>query len=126
MTVCINHACPFCGQLIGIWVDETMDVHDRDAMAKKKCGCPEAMRERDIADAMEKLEQVCGKASTENGFDTQLDNGAMQICKRTIEWVYDKIIRDAVIRSIAGDKIVIRADGTCIKIKRTSQKQLSM
>ena len=123
----VEQACPFCGQLIAIGIDEGTPEEEREALAKAKCGCEQAVRARGIRDALDKLEQVCGVASLDNGFDEVVDDGAMDICRRTVEWVYDVLIGEATIRTRQGDRIVIRCGGKDdVKIKRTCQKQLQL
>lgn len=96
-------------------------------MARKKCGCPQATRERGIQEALDKLEQVCGETSRSNGFDEVLDDEAMDICRKTVAWVYDLAITEATIRTRQGDKVVIRCSAKDdVKIKRTCQKQLQL
>lgn len=123
----IEQACPFCGQFIAISVDEYTPEEERREIAKKKCGCPQAVRERGIAEALDKLEQVCGETSLSNGFDAALDDEAMDICRKTVAWVYDMAITEATIRTRQGDKVVIRCTAKDdVKIKRTCQKQLQL
>ena len=123
----VEQACPYCGQFIAISVDEYTPEHERAAIAKKKCGCPQATRERGIQEALDKLEQVCGETSRSNGFDEVLDDEAMDICKKTVAWVYDLAIAEATIRTRQGDKVVIRCSAKDdVKIKRTCQKQLQL
>lgn len=126
MTLSIEQACPFCGQFIAIRVNEDTPQEEREAMARMKCGCPSAQRARDIQEAMDKLDQVCGATSVDNGFDRAIDDDAMGICKKSIEWIYDKLIRDVVISTLQGDKIAIRADGAVAKVKRTCRKQMQL
>lgn len=122
-----EQACPFCGQFIAIGVDEEMPGEEREALAKAKCGCEQAVRARGIRDALDKLEQVCGVTSLDNGFDSAVDDEVMEICRRTVEWVYDLTITEATIRTRQGDRIVIRCSGKDdVKIKRTCQKQLQL
>ena len=122
----IEHACPFCGQMVMIRIDEDMPEIEQDEKAKMRCGCAQAVRERDLREANDKLEQVCGQTSVDNGFDMPVEGEAMDICRRAIEWIYDNLIRDITVRSMQGDKIVIKADGATVKIKRTCQKQMQL
>lgn len=122
----IDQACPFCGQFVAIHIDEATPPEERAQLAKGRCGCPQAVRERDLREAMDKLEQVCGLTSLDNGFDKAIDDEAMLVCRKTVEWIYDAAIRDATIRSMAGDKIVIKSSGKDMKIKRTCQKQMQL
>lgn len=125
--ISIEQACPFCGQFIAISIDEDTPLIDRENRAKAKCGCPQAVRERGIREALDKLEQVCGETSRDNGFDEALDDEAMGICRKTVEWVYDLAIAEATIRTRQGDKVVIRCSAKDdVKIKRTCQKQLQL
>lgn len=121
-----EHACPFCGQMVMIRTDEEMTEYERDRRAKARCGCSQACRERDLAEAMDKLEQVCGVTSTDNGFDMAVGDAAMEVCRKMVERVYDNEIREVTVRSLFGDKILIRADGSDVKIKRTCQKQMML
>lgn len=84
------------------------------------------MRERDIREAMDKLEQVCGITSLDNGFDHAVDDEAMAVCRKNVEWIYDSVIYEATIRSMQGDKIMIRGSGKSVKIKRTCRKELAL
>lgn len=125
--ISVEQACPFCGQFIAIRIDEGMPGEEREALAKAKCGCEQAVRARGIRDALDKLEQVCGVTSLDNGFDEAVDDDAMDICRRTVEWVYDLTITEATIRTRQGDRIVIRRGGKDdVKLKRTCQKQLQL
>lgn len=122
----IEHACPFCGQFVMIRIDEAMPMGDRDERAKGRCGCTQAVRERDLKEAMDKLEQVCGVTSVDNGFDIPVMEETMNICKGAVAWIYDGMAREMMIRSMQGDKIMIRSDGKNVKIKRTCQKQMQL
>lgn len=126
MKISIDQACPFCGQFVAIHIDEATPPEERVQLAKGRCGCPQAVRERDIREAMDKLEQVCGITSLDNGFDHAVDDEAMEVCRRNVTWIYDAVIYEATIRSMQGDKIVIRGNGKGVKIKRTCQKQLQL
>lgn len=127
MKISVDQACPFCGQFIAIKIDEGMMEQEREEIARKKCGCPQAVRARGIAEALDKLEQVCGVTSLDNGFDNAVDDKAMDICRRSVEWVYDLEIAEATIRTRQGDKIVIRCSAKDdVKIKRTCQKQMQL
>lgn len=127
MKLSVEHACPFCGQFVAIRIDEDTPLIERENMAKAKCGCPSAARARGIQEALDKLEQVCGEASRDNGFDEALDDEAMDICRKTVEWVYDLAIAEATIRTRKGDKVVIRCSAKDdVKIRRTCQKQLQL
>lgn len=122
-----EQACPFCGQFMVIRVDEGTPEHERQEIAKKKCGCPQATRARGIREAMDKLEQVCGQTSLDNGFDSAVDDEVMEICKKHVEWVYDLMIGEAQIRTRQGDKIMIRCSAKDdVKIKRECRKQLQL
>lgn len=123
----IEQSCPFCGQFIAITVDEYTPERERQEIAKKKCGCPQAVRARGIQEALDKLEQVCGETSLNNGFDGAVDDEVMEICRKHVEWVYDLMIAEATIRTRQGDKIMIRCSAKDdVKIKRTCQKQLQL
>lgn len=126
MKISVEQACPFCGQFIAIGIDEDALPEERAALAKAKCGCPQAVRERDIREALDKLEQVCGGSSVDNGFDIPVDGDALGVCRKAVEWVYDALIWDMTVRSMQGDKIVIKSDGKDVKIKRTCQKQMQL
>ena len=104
--VTVEQACPYCGQFIAISVDEYTPEPEREVIAKQKCGCPQATRARGIQEALDKLEQVCGLTSKDNGFDQALDDESMDICRRTVEWVYDQTIMEATMRTRQGDKVV--------------------
>ena len=123
----IEQACPYCGQFIAIHVLDGMTEQEREDLAKQRCGCPKATRERGIREALDKLEQVCGETSRSNGFDGALDDEAMDICRKTVKWIYDLAITEATIRTRQGDKVVIRCSAKDdVKIKRTCQKQLQL
>ena len=107
-------------------VDDDTTPEERVSMAKERCGCPQATRERDIREAMDKLEQVCGMTSLDNGFDHAVNDGAMDVCRKAVVWICDMVIRDATIRGMQGDRIMIRGDGKGVKIKRTCQRQLQL
>ena len=126
MKISIDQACPFCGQFVAIHIDDDTPMQDREAMAKAKCGCPQAVRERDIREAMDKMEQVCGITSLDNGFDEAVDDETMEVCRKVVAWVYDMAIREATIQSLHGDKIVIKNGHKCVKIKRTCRKELAL
>lgn len=127
MMISVEQACPFCGQFIAIRVNEGMTEQEREEIAKKKCGCPQASRARGIQEALDKLEQVCGETSRDNGFDSAVDDEVMDICRENVERVYDLLITEATIRTRQGDKIAIRYGGKEeVKIKRTCQKQLQL
>lgn len=125
-TLEIEHPCPYCGQMTLIRVDEGTPEAERDERVKMRCGCAKAVRERDLREANDKLEQVCGQTSVDNGFDMPVESEAMDICRRAVEWIYDGLIRDITVRSMQGDKIVIKSDGSNVKIKRTCQKQMQL
>ena len=127
MLIGIDQACPYCGQFIAIKIGENMTEQEREEIAGKKCGCPQAARARGIAEALDKLEQVCGETSLNNGFDSAVDDEVMDICRKNVEWVYDLAIAEATIRTRQGDRIVIRCSAKDdVKIKRTCQKQMQL
>lgn len=121
-----EQACPYCGQFVAIHIDEDTLPEEREALAKAKCGCPQAVRERDLKEAFDKLEAVCGREAMDNGFEYPLDDDALEVCRRAIEWIYDALIRDMTVRSMQGDRIVVKSDGRDVKIKRTCQKQMQL
>lgn len=124
--ISVKQACPYCGQFIAIRVDEGMPEQEREELAKSKCGCPQAARERDIREAQDKLEQVCGTTSVENGFDYPLDDATMEICGRMIGYLVDEEVGEVQIRCVRGDRVKLKSDGKIVRIERKCQKQMKL
>lgn len=124
MKLSIEQACPFCGQFIAIGVDEDTPEEECAALAKAKCGCPQAARERDIKEAVDKLEQTCGADAVNNGFDYPLDEDTMDICRRMIEYLIDEAVGEVQLRCVRGDRLKLKSDGKIVRITRKCQKQM--
>jgi hypothetical protein len=120
----VEQACPFCGQFIAIGIDEDTPEEERAALAKAKCGCPQAARERDIQEAMDKLEQICGADAMNNGFDYPLDDETMEICRRMIGYLIDEAVGEVQLRCVRGDRLKLKSDGKIVRITRKCQKQM--
>ncbi len=126
MKISTEQACPFCGQFIAIGIDEDTPQSERENLAKAKCGCPQAARERDVREALDKLEQICGTDAVDNGFDYPLDDDTMQICRRIIEWIIDEQVGEVQLRCLRGDRLKLKGDGRIVKITRKCQKQMCL
>lgn len=126
MKISIDQACPYCGQLIAVGIDEDMPQAERENLAKAKCSCPQAARERDIAEALDKLEQICGGDSLQNGFEYMLDDDTMQMCRSVIEWIIDEKVGEVQMRCLRGDRLKLKGDGRIVKIQRRCQKQMQL
>lgn len=126
MKLSIEQACPFCGQFIAIGIDEDTPEEERAERAKAKCGCPQAARERDIREAMDKLEQICGNDAVNNGFDYPLDDETMEICRRMIGHLIDEAVGEVQIRCVRGDRLKLKSDGKIVRITRKCQKQMML
>lgn len=122
----VEQACPHCGQFIAVEIAEGTPEWEREKLAEGRCNCPAAQRVREIAEAMGKLEQVCGTISTERGFDGPLDSETMDVCRRAVEWAVDGMIREVQIKCLSGDVVTISEMGSPVKIKRKCQKQVTL
>ena len=124
MQLRVDHACPFCGQFAAISIDEGMTEAEKDALAKAKCGCPDAARERDIKEALEKLEQTCGGDSLQNGFGYPLRGEVMSLSSRIIEALVDAEVAEVQIRTMQGDVLKMKGSSKSVKIMRRCKKEL--
>ena len=126
MKLSTEQACPFCGQFVAIRIDEDTTPEERAAMAKEKCGCPQAARERDMKEALDKLEQICGSDAVNNGFDYPLDDDTMQMCRRIIGWIIDEQVGEVQLKCVRGDRLKLKGDGRIVRITRKCQKQMML
>ena len=123
----VEHACPYCGQFIAICIDGGWTEQEKDGQAKQKCGCPEAVRDRNIAEAMDKLRQIGGTDSLENGFDEPLSDEAMEVCRNAVGWIIDAKAMGVEVQCRSGDKMKITYAGSGrVKISRKCSKQMSL
>ena len=122
----VEQACPYCGQMIAVDISEGMTEQERSDLAGKKCSCPEAARERCISEAMDKLMQLGGPDSRENGFDEPLTSDVMDACRKAAEWIVDGTCREVQLRCARGDLMRLSGAGTRVKIRRKCQKQMEL
>ena len=97
---------------------------EKDALAKAKCGGPDAARERDIKKALEKLEQTCGGDSLQNGFEYPVREEVMGLCTRIIEALVDAEVAEVQIRTMSGDVLKLKGSSKSVKIMRRCKKEL--
>ena len=122
----IEQACPYCGQFIAIEAAEGTPEEECEELAKGRRACPAAERERDIKDALCKLEQCCGDASTDRGFAAPLNSEIMHIFRRMVEWAVDMAFQEAQVKCLSGDTVTITSKAKGVKIKRKGQIQVQL
>ena len=119
-------ACPHCGQMIAVVGDGMMAPEEQREAAGRKCMCDGAKRARMIRESLDRIEQVCGETSTNNGFEHALPDSTMTELHRLVEAIVDGRVRKAVLQ-IAGGNSVQLSDGIgAVKVKRTCKRQLEM
>lgn len=119
-------ACPHCGQMISVYGDEALTPQEWAEAAGRKCMCDGAKRARSIRESLDRIEQVCGEASVDNGFEHALPDSTMAELHRLVEAIVDGRIRKAVLQ-IAGGNSVQLSDGVgAVKVKRTCKRQMEM
>lgn len=119
-------ACPHCGQMITVYGDEALTPQEWAEAAGRKCMCGGAKRARMIRESFDRIEQVCGAASVDNGFERPLPDSTMSELRRLAEAIVDGRIRKAVLQ-IAGGNSVQLSDGIgAVKVKRTCKRQMEM
>lgn len=122
----IEHACPYCGQFVAINIMPETPPSEREKMAAQKCSCEKAARAREIADACDKLEQICGASSVENGFDFPIEEVAFEACRRGVEWLVDSVMAEIQVKCYRGDTVKMKLKNGNVMISRKSQKQMSL
>lgn len=122
----IEQACPYCGQFVAISTHENSPPWEREELAKERCGCERAQRDRDVKTALDKLRQIAGADSVENGFDAPLDDDALRICEEAVGWIIDMKVAEVQL-SCSGGKMKLAYGGSGrVKISRKCQKQMAL
>ena len=118
--------CPFCGQMIAVTGDGMMAPEEQREAAGRKCMCSGAKRARSVRESFDRIEQVCGASSVDNGFECALPDAAIATLRRLAEDIIDDRVRRAVLQ-VAGRNEVRLSDAVgAVKVKRTCKRQMEM
>ena len=118
--------CPYCGQMVAIYAEEGISIDEQREAAGRKCTCTGANRARYLRESCERIEMVCGWASTDNGFSYPLPDDEIAMLKRLAEDIFDNRISRAVLRMVSGDEVRLIDALGYVKVKRTHKRQLEM
>lgn len=118
--------CKFCGQMVAITASEQLDDLTQREWATEKCHCDMAEEERVARDAIERLHQIGGAGSVENGFDYAFPGETMEMLENAVRWCAAHKARKVEIIVPWGDVVKLTAEPKRVKVSRTHKKQVSL
>ena len=118
--------CPYCGQMVAVYGDGAMEQEELREVAGAKCMCEGAKRARQIRESYDRIEQVCGQSSVDNGFERALPDEAIAALRRLAEDIIDDRVRRAVLQIPGGNEVRLTDAIGSVKVKRTCKRQMEM